>query len=115
MKLSFNPVLHIKSLYVKIDFKEAIYEESNNDRTVIPIISDCRKFLQEFKRYKFRHIFREANKTTNKLAKKFVVMEEKFEQFKTVPNNLKQFLLYDFLGILGLYCSKNLVVVICIS
>lgn len=49
---------------------ELIVEEQLEDKLLRPLISDCRMLLLEFKRFKIRDVFREANGVADIIAKK---------------------------------------------
>lgn len=51
-------------------------EEGIEDRPLMHLIFYCRKLLLELRRYKIRHLFREANGIADLLAKETDTIEE---------------------------------------
>lgn len=56
--------MEINDIFIESDAQEAISLIVENDfegRPLMLIISDCKKLLLEFNRYKIKHAFRESN------------------------------------------------------
>lgn len=73
--------MRILNIHVQSDAKEAIgliVEEFNDDIPLLPLISDCRRLLIDFQKYKLRHVFREANGVAYILAKEVVSIKENY-------------------------------------
>ncbi|XP_075662951.1 uncharacterized protein LOC142632433 [Castanea sativa] len=64
--------LGINRLIIELDAKVIVdLMLSNNtcNRAYTPLLNDCRHLLCHFQRYKINHVYREANRCTNLLAK----------------------------------------------
>lgn len=69
-------------LHVESDVEEAInliVEDKIFDRPLMPLILDCIKLILEFKKFKIRHMFREANGVVDAMAKETVILEKSLQ------------------------------------
>ena len=77
--------LGITHLAVELDVKvivQLVLSNNNSSRAYSPLLNDCRFLLSRFQHFKVNHVFREANRVADKLAKEgcsspfdFVIIE----------------------------------------
>ena len=77
--------LGITHLAVELDAKvivQLVLSNNNSNRAYYPLLNDCRFLLSRFHHFKVNHVFKEANRVANKLAKEgcsspfdFVILE----------------------------------------
>lgn len=93
--------LGIQGVHMDSDAKETInliIDDNINDRTIIPLILDCRKLILEFKRFKIQHVFHEANRVTGALTKESIKMNGQFITTIKLPSAVLYLLLFVEFG-----------------
>ena len=48
---------------------QLVLSNNNSNRAYSPLLNDCKFLLSRFQHFKVNHVFREANRVANKLAK----------------------------------------------
>lgn len=78
----------IKAIHVELDTHEAInliVNDRNEERHLMSVTIDCRIFLTKFKRFKIRHVLREANKAAGFYLKEAVHSDGVLDSVLTPP------------------------------
>ena len=82
--------LGINQLEVELDAKVTVEMLNGADcpnRSYAPLLCDCRSLIARFMQVRVGHVFREANKCTDFLAKRGYSMTENFAVFDASPSN----------------------------
>ena len=93
--------LGLQQIEVELDAKVIVdlLNSNNNPNTAYsPLLSDCRLLLAGIPQVRVAHVFREANKCVDLLAKKGCSMQEDFALFDFLPS-------FDFDTILAMDCN----------
>ena len=93
--------LGIQQTDVELDAKviEDLLKSNKKPNTAYsPLLSDCRLLLTMVPQVRVAHVFREANKCADLLAKKGCSLQDDFVQFDSPPSS-------DFESVLAMDCS----------
>ncbi|KAK9990739.1 hypothetical protein SO802_025724 [Lithocarpus litseifolius] len=106
--LSLAIQLGIRNLVVELDAKvivKMLNNADNSNKKFSPLLFDCRSLMARFTQVQVAHVFREANRCADYLAKNGCCMREDFVIFDVSPSNeLDNLLVFDRNG---LYCYRQ--------
>ena len=97
--LSLAIQLGIRNLKVELDAKvivEMLNNADSSNKKFSPLLLDCRSLMASFTQVWVAHVFREANRCADYLAKNGCYMREDFVIFDVSPfNELDNLLVFD--------------------
>ena len=94
--------LGIQNLEVELDAKvvvDLINSNSQTNAAYTTLLVDCRLLLSRIPHARVSHVFREANRSADALARNGSIMEEEFCTFDSAPNFVKELLCSDVNGV----------------
>ena len=93
---------NVHSVNIELDAKaivDALNSPTSHDAFVSPIMEDCRFMASRIPQKRFRHIYREANKCADFLARAGLLLESEFVVFPSPPVDLGSLLEADAVGL----------------
>ena len=90
--------LGIRNLEVELDAKvvvDLINSNSQTNAAYTTLLVDCRLLLSQIPHAKVSHVFQEANRSADALARNGSTMEEEFCIFDLAPNFINEFSCFD--------------------
>ena len=88
----------MRNLEIELDAKvvvELIQSKTYSNAFYSSLLADCRSFMGKFLHCKVQHVFREANRVADALAKQGCVMQEDFVVFDISPSDEISFFVYS--------------------
>ena len=90
------------AVIIEVDAKaivDAFNSPTSHDAFVSPIMEDCRLMASRIPQRRFRHIYREANKCADFLARLGLLLDSEFVVFSSPPVDLASLLEADAVGL----------------
>ena len=98
--------LNIGAVVIELDAKslvEVLNKSSYCNTVISPLLDDCKLLIDQFPQVRVQHIFREANKCADRLAKFGLAQSLVFSVHSFPPQELIPLVEADSLGV---YCNR---------